>query len=81
MSLESSDKELTTALERLLIANKIIPINNENNVTIVTQDVFDAIDFIRLKKKRPDLEPISDHIKKTEVLEFDKNNIEKAFQS
>ena len=81
MSLESSDKELTTALERLLITNKIIPINNENNVIIVTQDVFDAIDSIRLKKKYPDLESISDHIKKTGVLEFDKNNIEKAFQS
>ena len=81
MSLESSDKELTTALERLLITNKIIPINNENNVIIVTQDVFDAIDSIRLKKKRPDLESTSDHIKKTGVLEFDKNNIEKAFQS
>ena len=81
MSLESSDNELTTALERLLITNKIIPINNENNVIIVTQDVFDAIDSIRLKKKCPDLESISDHIKKTGVLEFDKNNIEKAFQS
>ena len=49
MSLESSDKELTTALERLSITNEITTINNENNVTILTQNVFDAIDSIRLK--------------------------------
>ena len=36
MSLESSDKELTTALERLSIMNEITPNNNENNVTILT---------------------------------------------
>ena len=78
MSLETSDKELTTALERLSITNEITTINNENNVTILTQNVFDVIDSIRLKKKRPDLESISDHIKKTGVFEFDKNSIEKA---
>ena len=78
MSPESSDKELTTALERLSITNEITPINNENKVTILTQNVFDAINSIRLKKKRPDLESISDHIKKTWVFEFDKNSIEKA---
>ena len=49
MSLEISDKELTTALERLSITNEITTINNENNVTILTQNVFDAIDSIRLK--------------------------------
>ena len=78
MSLESSDKELTTALERLSITNETAPTNNENNVSILTQNVFDAIDSIRLKKKRPDLESISDHTKKTGVFEFDKNSIEKA---
>ena len=78
MSLETSDKELTTALERLSITNEITTINNENNVTILTQNVSDAIDSIRLKKRRPDLESISDHIKKTGVFEFDKNSIEKA---
>ena len=49
MPLETSDKELTTALERLSITNEITTINNENNVTILTQNVFDAIDSIRLK--------------------------------
>ena len=78
MSLESSDKELTTALERLSITNEITTINNENNVTILTQNVFDAIDSIRLKKKCPDLQSISDHIKKTGIFEFDKNSTEKA---
>ena len=78
MLLESSDKELKTALERLSIMNKITPINNENNVTFLTQNVFDAIDSIRLKKKRPDPESISDHVKKTSQ-EFDKNSIEKGY--
>ena len=78
MSLKTSDKELTTALERLSITNEIITISNENNVTILKQNVFDAIDSIRLKKKLPDLESISDHINKTGVFEFDKNSIEKA---
>ena len=53
MSLESSDKELTTALERLSITIEITPINNENNITILSQNLFDAIDSIRLKKKTP----------------------------
>ena len=78
MSLETSDKELTTALERLSITIEITTINNENIFTILTQKVFDAIDTIRLKKKHPELESISDHIKKTGVFEFDKNVIEKA---
>ena len=78
MSLKSSDKKLKTALERLSITNEITPNNNENNVTILPQNVFDAIDSLRLKKKRPDLELISDHIKKTGVFEFDNNSIEKA---
>ena len=67
MSLESSDKELTTTLERLSITNEKTSFNNENNVTILTQNVFDAIDSVRPKKKRPDLESISDHIKKTGI--------------
>ena len=45
MSLETSDKELATALERLSITNEITTINNENNVTVLTQNVFDAIDL------------------------------------
>ena len=45
MSLETSDKELATALERLSITNEITTINNENNVTILIQNVFDAIDL------------------------------------
>ena len=78
MSLESSDKELTTALKRLSITNEITPTDNENNVTILTQNVFDAIDFVRLKNKHPDLKSISDHTKKTGVLEFDKSSIENS---
>ena len=59
MSLESSDKELITALERLSITNETTtPINNENTITVLAQNVFNAIDSIRLKKKRPDLESI-----------------------
>ena len=71
MSLESSDKELITALERLSITNETTtPINNENNITVLAHNVFDAMDSIRLKKKRPDLESIPDHIKKTRVLKL-----------
>ena len=48
-------KKLTTALERLSITNEIATsINNENNVIILTQNVFDAIDSVRLKKNCPD---------------------------
>ena len=78
MLLETSDKELTTALERLSIKNERTVINIENNVIILTQNVFDVIDSIRLTRKRSDLESISDHIRKTGVFEFDKNSIEKA---
>ena len=71
MSLESSDKELITALERLSITNETTtPINNENNITVLAHNVFDAIDSVRLKKKRSDLESIPDHIKKTRVLKL-----------
>ena len=74
MSLGSSDKELTSTFKRLSITIEITPINNKNNIKILTQNVFDAIDFKRLKKKAS----ISDHIEKTGVLEADKKSIEKA---
>ena len=48
MSLESSDKELVITLGRLSVTNEITPINNENNVTILTQNVFDVTDSVRL---------------------------------
>ena len=51
MSLGSSDKELTSTFKRLSITIEIAPINNKNNIKILTQNVFDAIDFKRLKKK------------------------------
>ena len=51
MSLGSSDKELTSTFKRLSITIEITPINNKNNIKILTQNVFDAIDFKRLKKK------------------------------
>ena len=78
MLLETSDKELTTDLEGLSIKNERTTINTENNVTILTQNVFHVIDSIRLKRKRPDLESISDHLRKTGVFEFDKKSIEKV---
>ena len=53
-------------------------INNENDITILTHNIFDAVDSIGLQKKRPDLESISDHIEETGVLEADKSSIEKA---
>ena len=77
MSLGSSDKELTSTFKRLSVTNELTPINNKNNITILTQNVFDAIDFKRLKK-RADLASISDYIEKMGVLEADKKNIEKA---
>ena len=45
MSLGSSDKELTSTFKRLSVTNELTPINNKNNITIQTQNVFDAIDF------------------------------------
>ena len=50
MSLGSSDKELTSTFKRLSITIEITPINNKN-IKILTQNVFYAIDFKRLKKK------------------------------
>ena len=48
MSLASSDKD---TLERLFITNGITTaINNENNIAILTHNVFDAIDSISFKK-------------------------------
>ena len=78
MSLGSSDKELTSTFKRLSITIEITPINNKNNIKILTQNVFDAIDFKRLDFKRADLASISDHIEKTGNLEADKKSIEKA---
>ena len=46
ISLKRVLQEYLTALERLSITNEITAINNENNVRILTQNVFDAIDSI-----------------------------------
>ena len=77
MSHEGSDKELTTALERL--SNKITGHDNqENNFVFLKPKFLDAIDFVRQIKKRPDVESIFYHIAKTGFLDTDKSSKERA---
>lgn len=51
--------------------------NQENNSTFLTPKILDAIDSVKQKKKKINVESIFHHIEKRVFLNADKNNIER----
>ena len=77
MSQEPMEKEISTALEKLTITNDLEK-NGENTETSSSfkPKILCAIDRIKEKKRRPDIESIYDYLFRTEASNIDKVSIE-----
>ena len=76
MSQEPMEKKISTALEKLTITNDLEK-NGENTETSSSfkPKILCAIDRIKEKKKRPDIESIYDNLFRTEASNVDKVSI------
>ena len=77
MSQEPTEKEISTALEKLMITNDL----EKNEKTTEISSLFKpkilcAIDRIKEKKKRPDIDSTYDYLSRTEASNIDKISIE-----
>ena len=77
MSQESTEKEISTPLEKLMIPNDLEK-NGENTETssLVKPKILSAIDQIKEKKKRPDIDSIYDYLSRMEGYDIDKVSVE-----
>ena len=78
MALEATEKDISIAFEKLAITSN----GGDHCKTATTifshfkSKILEAIDEIRQKKRRPDIDAIYEHIMKSEVSHADKNLIE-----
>ena len=72
MSQEQTEKEISTALEKLPITNDLEK-NGENTEisSLFKPKILCAIDQIKEKKKHPDINYIYDYLSKTEASNID----------
>ena len=77
MSQEPPEKKISTALEKLWITNDLEK-NGENTEisSLFKPRILCAIDLIKEKKKRPDIDSIYDYLSRTEASNIDKVSIE-----
>ena len=77
MSQEPTEKEISTALEKLTITNDLEK-NGEHTETasLFKPKILCATDPIKEKKKRPDTDSIYDYLSRTEASNIDKVSID-----
>ena len=76
MSQEPTEKEISTALEKLTIANDLEKNRkNTEKSSLFKPKILCAIDCIKEKKKRPDIDSIYDYLSRTEASNIDKVSI------
>ena len=76
MSQEPTGKEISTALEKLTITNDLEKNGKTNEISSFFQPkILRAIDRIKEKKKRPDIDSIYDYLPRTEASNIDKISI------
>ena len=77
MSQEPTEKEISTALEKLTITNDLEK-NGENTETssLFKTEILCAIDRIKEKKKLPDVDSIHDYLSRMEASNIDKVSID-----
>ena len=74
MSQEPTEKEISTALEKLTITNDLEKTTEISS--FFKPKILCAIDRIKEKKKRPDIDSIYDYLSRTEASNIDKISIE-----
>ena len=77
MAQEPTEKEISSALEKLTITNHLEK-NGENTEisTLFKPKILCAIDRIKEKKKRPDIDTIYDYLSRMEASNINKISIE-----
>ena len=77
MSQEPTGKEISTALEKLTITNDLEKNGKTNEISssFFQPKILRAIDRIKEKKKRPDIDSIYDYLPRTEASNIDKISI------
>ena len=74
MSQETTGKEISTALEKLTTTSDLEKNREKNKIfSSFKPNILCAIDRIKEKKKRPDIDSINDYLSRTET-----SNIEKV---
>ena len=77
MSQEPTEKEISTALEKLTTTSDLEKNREENEIfSSFKPKILCAIDRIKEKKKRPDIDSINDHPSRTKTSNNDKVTIE-----
>ena len=74
MSQEPTEKEISTALEKLTITNDLEKTTEISS--LFKPNILCAVDRIKEKKKRPDIDSIYDYLSRTEACNIDKISIE-----
>ena len=74
MSQDPTEKEISTALEKLVITNDLKKIGENTKTSFLFKPkILRTIDWIKEKKKLPDIHSISDYLSRTKA-----SNIEKV---
>ena len=76
MSQESTEKEISTPLEKLMIPNDLEKNGENTETSLVKPKILSAIDQIKEKKKRPDIDSIYDYLSRMEGYDIDKVSVE-----
>ena len=76
MSQEPTEKEISTALEKLTITNDLEKNGENTETSLFKPKILRAIDRIKEKKKRPDIDSIYDYLSRMKASNIDKVSVE-----
>ena len=76
MSQEPTEKEISTALEKLTITNDLEKNGENTETSLFKPKILRAIDRIKERKKRPDIDSIYDYLSRMKASNIDKVSVE-----
>ena len=72
MSQEPTKKEISTALQKLMIAHNLEENGENTKVSLFKPKILCAIDSVKEKKKHPDIDFVYDYLSRNEASNIDK---------